>query len=178
MSLVVFLRGVNVGGHKAFRPSVLANKLSGLGVKSFGAAGTFIVHGKVTERAARAAFLTYLPFDAQVMMCKAQELIDLVGDDPLGAQARDKDITRFVSVLEKRPRAMPPLPIYAPESPGNSDWQVAVMAVRGCFAVSLRRQSGKASIYPNEVVEKRLGVAATTRNWSTILALRADLGTA
>ena len=178
MAYVVFLRGVNVGGHKAFRPSVLASTLSRLNVKSFGAAGTFIVRGTVSERAARAEFLRYLPFDAQVMMCKAQELVDLVGDDPLRDQAHDKDITRFVSVLEKRPRAMPPLPIYAPESPGNNDWQVAVMAVRGCFAVSLRRPRGKTVIYPNEVVEKRLGVAATTRNWNTILTLCADLETA
>ena len=174
MSLVVFLRGVNVGGHKAFRPSVLATQLSAFGVKSFGAAGTFIVRGGVTERVVRAAFSKQLPFDARVMMCTAQELVDLVDDDPLRDLAQETDVTRFVSVIEKRPRAMPSLPIYAPESPGN-DWQVAVMEIRGCFAVSLHRRRAKTLVYPNEVVEKRLGAAATTRNWNTMLTLRAAL---
>ena len=46
MALVVFLRGVNVGGHKAFQPTVLARALAALDVKSIGAAGTFVVRGK------------------------------------------------------------------------------------------------------------------------------------
>ena len=43
MSLVVFLRGVNVGGHRTFRPSILARELSAYGVLNVGAAGTFVV---------------------------------------------------------------------------------------------------------------------------------------
>jgi len=40
MASVVFLRGVNVGGHKTFRPSVLAKELTHLGLVNIGAAGT------------------------------------------------------------------------------------------------------------------------------------------
>ena len=40
MSLVVFLRGVNVVGHRKFRPSILAKGLSNYGVVNVGAAGT------------------------------------------------------------------------------------------------------------------------------------------
>ena len=43
MALVVFIRGVNVGGHRTFRPSVLARVLSDYGVVNVGAAGTFVV---------------------------------------------------------------------------------------------------------------------------------------
>jgi hypothetical protein len=32
MALVAFLRGVNVGGHRAFRPTVLAQELADLDV--------------------------------------------------------------------------------------------------------------------------------------------------
>jgi uncharacterized protein (DUF1697 family) len=172
MSLVVFLRGVNVGGHKAFQPSVLARKLGGLDVKSFGAAGTFVVRGKVGERAARAEFLKHLPFDAHVMICTAPELVDLVGGDPFDDRALDQDIKRFISVLERRPRVMPRVPIHAPE---GKDWQVAVIAVRGPFAMSLLRRIGRTLVYPNEVIEKEFGVAATTRSWSTILKVREAL---
>ena len=41
MALVVFLKGVNVGGHRTFRPSVLASRLAKLDVVNIGAAGTF-----------------------------------------------------------------------------------------------------------------------------------------
>jgi len=43
MALIVFLRAVNVGGHKTFRPSLLAKELSGYDVVNVGAAGTFVV---------------------------------------------------------------------------------------------------------------------------------------
>jgi hypothetical protein len=43
MALVVFLRGVNMGGHRTFRPSLLAKELSRFDVVNVGAAGTFIV---------------------------------------------------------------------------------------------------------------------------------------
>ncbi len=39
MAWVVFLRGVNVGGHKAFRPSVVAKDLAEFDVVNVGAAG-------------------------------------------------------------------------------------------------------------------------------------------
>ena len=42
MALVVFLKGVNVGGHKTFRPSVMARELQ-LDAVSIGAAGTFVI---------------------------------------------------------------------------------------------------------------------------------------
>ena len=35
MTLIVFLRGVNVGGHRRFRPSTLAKELSDYGVVEY-----------------------------------------------------------------------------------------------------------------------------------------------
>ena len=45
MALVVFLRGVNVGGHRLFRPSAIAKEMAGLDVVNMGAAGTFTAAG-------------------------------------------------------------------------------------------------------------------------------------
>ena len=41
VALVVFLRGVNVGGHRTFRPTLLAAQLQHLGAVNIGAAGRF-----------------------------------------------------------------------------------------------------------------------------------------
>jgi hypothetical protein len=40
MALIVFFRGINVGGHRAFRPSVLAKELGIYDAVNVGAAGT------------------------------------------------------------------------------------------------------------------------------------------
>jgi hypothetical protein len=68
MALVVFLRGVNVGGHRTFRPSVLARELSEYDVVNVGAAGTFIVRKPQSRAEFRAALLPKLPFEADVML--------------------------------------------------------------------------------------------------------------
>jgi hypothetical protein len=71
-------------------------------------------------------------------------------------------------VLAKRPRMTPELPIA---QPAGAKWEVKFFAVRGRFACSYGRRLSDRVIYPNAVVEKQLGVAATTRNWNTIEAI-------
>jgi len=160
------MRGVNVGGHKAFRPSVLARQLAALRVVSIGAAGTFVVGAEADETEVRRGFLKHLPFAAQLMICRAREVIDLVEVDPFADETLPQADGQFISVLENRPRRLPRLPLSVPE---GRDWQVELTAVHGRFVATLMRRVGRTLLYPNEVVEKRLGVAATTRGWPTIL---------
>jgi hypothetical protein len=77
MALVVFLRGVNVGGHRTFRPSVLARELSDYHVVNVGAAGTFVVHKPGPRSRFRAALLSKLPFEAEVVFCEGHNLLRL-----------------------------------------------------------------------------------------------------
>lgn len=44
MASIVFFRGINVGGHRAFRPSLLAKELDMYDAVNVGAAGTLVVH--------------------------------------------------------------------------------------------------------------------------------------
>ena len=168
MALVVFLRGVNVGGHKAFQPSALARDLSEFDVVNIGAAGTFVVRKTISQAMLRAELLRRLPFKAELMISRSQDVLDLASDGPFADEPSGKDASRFVSVLAKRPRTLPSLPISQPTS---DEWQVKVIAVTGRFALSLHRRLGRTLVYPNEVVEKNLGVSATTRNWNTISAI-------
>ncbi len=168
MAWVVFLRGVNVGGHKAFRPSVVAKELSKFDVINVGAAGTFVVRKAIPLAALRAALTRKLPVAAEMMICRAQDIGALLTGEPFPEAAADGETTRYVSALEKRPRTLPPLPI---RQPSGDEWQVKVTEVRGRFALSLHRRAGRKLIYPNEVVEKHFGVSATTRNWNTIRAI-------
>jgi hypothetical protein len=82
LALAVFLRGINVGGHKTFRPSILANELSDYGVVNVGAAGTFVVRKPVPREKFRAALLEKLPFEAQVVLCDGRDLLRLEARPP------------------------------------------------------------------------------------------------
>ena len=168
MALVVFMRGVNVGGHRTFRPAVLAKELAAFDVVNVGAAGTFVVRQMIGQRALRDELLRRLPFQAELMICRGRDLIDLACGEAFPDEPSPKAARRFVSVLAKRPRALPRLPI---SQPAGDKWQVKVVGVIGRFALSLWRRLGRTIVYPNEVVEKNLGVSATTRNWNTISAI-------
>jgi uncharacterized protein (DUF1697 family) len=170
MALVVFLRGVNVGGQRTFRPSVLARDLAELDVVNVGAAGTFVVRKTTGQRALRAEFLRRLPFHTEVVICGARDLLDLASADPFPDEPAIKPSHRYVSVMATRPRALPPLPLCYPA--GNL-WETKVIGVRGRFAFSLwRHLGGRSFVIPNEVVERNLSVVATARNWNTICAIR------
>ena len=43
MALIVLLRGINVGGYRTFRPSMLASDLAAYDVVNVGTAGTLVV---------------------------------------------------------------------------------------------------------------------------------------
>jgi uncharacterized protein (DUF1697 family) len=159
------MRGVNVGGHKAFRPSLLAKELAHLGVINVGAAGTFVVPGNVAPKAIRAEFLERLPFEAELMICRGSDVLDLVASEPFPSA---KDLRRFVSVISRRPGKPPRLPLC---QPAGDRWEVKVIAVSGAFALSLWRRLGKSFVDPNAVVEKGFGLSATTRNWNTIVKI-------
>jgi uncharacterized protein (DUF1697 family) len=165
MPQVVFMRGVNVGGHRTFQPSSLAKELADFDVVNVGAAGTFVVRGKIGQAALRAEFLRRLQFAPEMMICPSRELINLARGEPFPDDAASRDARRYVTVLAKRPSKLPQLPLTKPE---GEKWQVKVIAVSGRFVLSLHRKQSGTLIYPNEVVEKQFDVAATTRNWNTI----------
>src|SRR5690348_11207782 len=101
MALVVFLRGVNVGGYRTFRPTVLARELSHYHVVNVGAAGTFVVRKPGSRAKFRAELLRKLPFEAQVMLCEGRDLMRLENENPFGSDGCAANVVRFVSILSK-----------------------------------------------------------------------------
>jgi hypothetical protein len=57
MALVVFLRGINIGGQRTFCPSIPARGMSDYGLVNVGAAGTFVVRKPGSRARFRAALL-------------------------------------------------------------------------------------------------------------------------
>jgi uncharacterized protein (DUF1697 family) len=170
MSLVVLLRGVNVGGHRTFRPSILVRELK-LDAVSIGAAGTFVIRKPITRTKLRAEMARRLPFDADVMMCQGSEILQLASADPFARQPSGPKILQFVSVMAKRKQSLPRVPIVIPST---GDWGLKVLDVDGRFVLGLCRREMRAIGYLGQL-EKILGVPVTTRSWSTILRIARTL---
>ena len=164
MRWVVFLRAVNVGGANRCQPALIAKQLAKFGVVNIGAVGTFVVCENVSESALRTAIAKKLSFKCEIMICPARDIIKLASKDPFSRQPSGTDITRFVSVLHKRLRTLPSLPLSLPS---NDDWLLKIIAIENRFVLGVYRRQMKAISYLGKI-EKQLGVPATTRNWNTI----------
>ena len=167
MALVVFLRGVNVGGHRTFRPSILARQLSDYGVVNVGAAGTFVVRKPGPPAKFRAELLRKLPFETKVVFCSGRDLIRLEMENPFGPEPLRPDMVRFVSILSKTDRGLASIPCALPP---RGEWFVRVIASKNQFVFGVYRRHMKTIGYLGQI-DKLFGVPATTRNWNTIIAI-------
>ena len=167
MALVVFLRGVNVGGHRTFRPSILARQLRDYDVVNVGAAGTFVVRKPGSRATFRAALLRKLPFAAVVVLCDGRELIRLEPEHPFGTEPSRPDVVRFVSILSNARRGQASIPITLPPS---GRWLVRVIGSKNRFVFGVYRRHMKTIGYLGQI-DRLFGVPATTRNWNTIVAI-------
>jgi len=167
MALVVFLRGVNIGGHRVFRPSALPAQLPELGVVSIGAAGTFVVRRRVTRAKVRRAFRRQLPFAAEIVICDGAQVRSLMAADLFAGLRLRPGMVRFVSILSGPPKVAPRLPI---EFPVGRRWLVKLIARAGCFVAGVYRRDMKAIGYLGRI-DRLFDVALTTRKWNTFTAI-------
>jgi uncharacterized protein (DUF1697 family) len=167
MALVVFLRGVNVGGHRTFRPSVLARELSDYDVVNVGAAGTFVVRQPGSRARFRAELVRKLPFETEVALCEGSDLLRMQEAHPFGTRPAPSNIVRFVSILSRACRVTPSIPIRLPP---DGQWLVRVIGSTDRFIFGEYRRHMKTIGYLGQV-DKLFGVPVTTRNWNTIVTI-------
>ena len=167
MALVVLLRGVNVGGHRTFRPATLAGQLKHFDAANIGAAGTFVIRRPVTRAQLRAELARRLPFDTEIVICPGREIVRLMSQNPFADQPVRPDIVRFVSVLSKRPRFAPSTPI---SFPSGGKWLLKILARDNRFVFGVYRRHIKVISYLG-TFDRLFGIPVTTRNWNTITAI-------
>jgi uncharacterized protein (DUF1697 family) len=165
--LIVFLRGINVGGHRTFRPSVLARELGAYDVLNVGAAGTFIVRKPGSRSKFLAELRRRLPFAAEIAFCDAGELSQLEVENPFGPEPPAQDVVRFVSILSKPSRRTLSLPIAIPQ--GGAPF-VRIIGSKDRFLFGVYRRHMRTIAYLGRI-DELFGVSATTRSWTTIISL-------
>jgi uncharacterized protein (DUF1697 family) len=167
MAFVVFLRGVNVGGHRTFRPTMLAQQLHHLDVVSIGAAGTFVVRAPTSQARLRAELSSRLPFETSIIICKGQHLLEVEKRKPFGDEPAASGVVRFVSVMAQRPSLVPSIPM---SFPGQGKWLLKILATEKRFVFGQYRRHMKAIGFLG-MIDGTFGVPVTTRNWNTIMAI-------
>ena len=167
VALVVLLRGVNVGGHRRFRPAALAEQLRHLDAVNIGAAGTFVIRRPGTRAQVRAEFARRLPFDTEIIICDGREIVALGSQRHFADEPVRPGIVRFVSVLAKRPRAALSTPM---RFPSNGQWLLKILATENRFVLGVYRRHMKVIGYLG-AFDRLFGVPVTTRNWNTMSAV-------
>lgn len=153
---------------------MLADALEHLDAVNIGAAGTFVIRRPVPRAKLRAEFSRRLSFDAEIVICQGREILRCLSQHPFAGQPARPDVVRFVSVLSKRPRATPRLPITLPAS---GKWLLKILARDDRFVFGAYRRHMKVIGYLG-TLDRLFGVPVTTRNWNTITAIAKVLGRA
>jgi uncharacterized protein (DUF1697 family) len=167
MALVVFFRGINVGGHRAFRPSLLARELAIYDTVNVGAAGTLVVRKPGLHAKLLAELRRKLPFDATIAFCDGRDLVRLERDNPFGTEPPPADVVQFVSILSEAGRRRVSLPLALPE---GGEWLVRIMGSKNRLVYGMYRRHMKTIGYLGQI-DRLFGAPATTRSWKTMLSV-------
>ena len=166
MALIVFLRGINVGGHRAFRPTVLAKELDIYDAVNVGAAGTLVIRKPGLRASFFAELRRKLPFEATIAFCDGSDLIRLEMDNPFETEPSRPDVVQFVSILSEPGRSVS-LPIALPEA---GEWLVRIIGSKNRLVYGVYRRHMK-TIGCLGQIDRLFGAPATTRSWNTILSV-------
>lgn len=167
---VAFLRAINVAGHATVKMSDLRRAFEAAGCKSV---RTYIQSGNVLfESPARTAaalarriearLLGLLGGRAIVVYRTAHELQKTAKAAPFKNVRAGADVKLYVAFLLHAPRRKPRLPLVSPKE------GLEVVAMKGLEAFIVSRKVKRRFGHPNLLIEKELGVPATTRNWTTV----------
>jgi len=169
---VAFLRAINVRGHAQIAMSDLCTAFAGAGCRKV---SSYIQSGNVLfETAARDSDLLFAKITARVRALSGaepgivfrsiRELDAAARAAPFTALAGDKTIKLYVVFLAERAQRKPALPIV------DEKERLELVGVHGAHAYVVSRRKPNTLMYgfPNSFVENALGVAATSRNWSTV----------
>ena len=167
MTLVVFLRGINVGGHRRLRPSEVARELAAYDVVNVGAAGTLVVRRPGLTAKFLAELRQRLPFEAEIVFCSGEDLLRLEIEKPFASMRPNSHTVQFVSFLSKAHRCEAPLPIAIPAS---GKWHVRIIGAQDRILCGEYRRHMKTITYLGQI-DELAGSPATTRSWTTILAV-------
>lgn len=168
---VAFLRAINVPGHASVRMSDAKEAFAAAGGKNV---RTYIQSGNVLFEALepdadwilkqiRSELQKLIGNEATVVLRKLHDIERMVQENPFKDVDKALDAKLYVAFLASKPTTVPELPLHEPKE----CLQAIGLENLEVFIVSRRKENGFYG-FPNNFIEKELGVLATSRNWNTV----------
>lgn len=167
---VALLRKVNVGGNNLIKMDALRRVFEAGGLKNvrtFQQAGNVVFQSAAKNPVSKIEKLLSESFntDLRVIIFTLDELARIAKRDPF-KRVQHGDVMLCVAFLAAEPAVVPNLPLKST----TENLELIAVKDRAAFVVARRRKSGWFG-FPNNFVERQLGVTATTRQWSTVRKL-------
>ena len=168
-TFIALIRGINVGGHKQIRMADVKRLCEGLGladVRTHLQSGNVVFRTGKSDRARLAKDLEKaLAMDARVILRSADEMRKVVAANPMVAEAEDHPSGFIVMFLDEKPAAK------AMQSLRDAYAGPEVMELHGTELYIHYGEGMGRSKLTNALIERKLGVAGTSRNWNTVKKL-------
>jgi len=167
---VVFLRGINVGGHKKVPMAELRQRMEALGftqVVTILNSGNVIFQAteedeQVVEATIAQELTSHFGFPIPVMSRRAEAISDLLQRNPFHAIEVTKEIRLYVSFLKTKPSPGLTLPWT------SEDGSFRILEAKDRIVCSLLDLSVTTTPEGMNVLEQLFGKDLTTRNWNTL----------
>ena len=169
-SYVAFIRAINVAGHAIIKMTDVRDTFVAAGcrnVRTYIQSGNVVFDSKPDAsgivKKIRRRLRDITDEEPEILLRTIDEVEAIVERAPFKRYESDKALKLYVVFLSETPSKKPPLPLTHPKD------ALEVIAIEGreAFIVSRRKPNGFYG-FPNNFIEKELGVAATSRNWSTV----------
>jgi uncharacterized protein (DUF1697 family) len=169
MRYAALLRGINVGGNKKIAMAELRELLGGLG---YADGTTYLQSGnaiftaseqpaRVLAQAIEDSIAGTFGMKVSVVIRTAAELAGVLGRNPLPGEPENPS-RFFVAFLSEAPDPERTSEIESQSFGADKLW------VRGSEAFLWCPAGAADTLLTNSLIEKRLGVTATSRNWNTV----------
>jgi len=161
---VALLRAINVGGKNLLKMDALRSAFESAGLKNV---RTFQQAGNVVFEATRIKknLFQSLNLKTDGIVLSLSDLKQIIDRDPF-KKVTVGDVMLCVVFFLDPPANSPKLPIIST----TDKLELIAINDRAAFVVARRKKTGWFG-FPNNFVEKQLGVTATTRQWSTVKKL-------
>jgi len=177
MKYVIFLRGINVGGHHKVPMADLKQELAKLGFENIITilnSGNIIVdstHDAIerVEEIISNHLAIHFGFAIPTIARKADELLALFNQNPFEGIEVTKDIRLYISLLKKDVESDLELPWISTDKSFQilGKWNGNILSVLDVSEMKTPKAMG--------VLEKSFGKEITTRNWKTIVRIEKKL---
>ena len=168
-TFIALIRGINVGGHKKVKMAdvkILCEELGLADVRTHLQSGNVVFRTSKTDRARLAKDLEKaLGVEARVILRTADELRKAVAANPMLAEAESAPSGFIVMFLEEKPSAKA-MQALRDSHAGPEEFQLHGAELYIRYGADMGR-----SKLTNALIERKLGVAGTSRNWNTVTKL-------